>query len=166
MTEPEDPKDKPAEATDAGSKEATDEPKDPSPAVELRAAFDHLKSAAGLLFGRLQNDEGLKKALNDAEGAAERAATGVERAAATAAVEAEKAVRTLGERAQPIAKDIGAELERLAKTVRTALEPEPIPSEPTAADTTSAPQADEENRENAETKAEAERNQDEAKKES
>ena len=50
MTEPEDPKDKPAEATDAGSKEATDEPKDPSPAVELRAAFDHLKSAAGLLF--------------------------------------------------------------------------------------------------------------------
>lgn len=119
MTEPEDPK---KSDTDT----ATDAPK---PADELKAAFDHLKNAAGLLVGRIQKDESLRKAAHDAEAALEKAATGVEHAAETAAAEAEKAVKQLGERAQPIVKDIGSELSRLAKTVRTVLEPEPIPGE-------------------------------------
>jgi hypothetical protein len=119
MTDPEKP-----DAPDDGAK-----PADASPTDELKAAFGHLKSAADLFLHRIRDDEGLKKAVTDAETAAERAASQVERAASTAAVEAEKAVRTLGEKAQPIAKDIGAELGRLAKSMRAVLEPEPIPAE-------------------------------------
>jgi hypothetical protein len=129
MTEPEDPKSNPPD-----SEPNTDETDAPDPAKELKAAFGHLKSAAGLFLGRLQNDEHLKKAMADAESAAERAASGIERAAGTAAVEAEKAVRSLGEKAQPLAKDLGSEIERLAKSMRSVLEPEPIPRESTPDD--------------------------------
>jgi len=132
MSDPEDPKSIPPDSEPEPKKsDDASEGDAPDAAKELKAAFGHLKSAAGLFLGRLQNDEHLKKAMADAESAAERAASGIERAAGTAAIEAEKAVRTLGEKAQPIAKDLGSEIERLAKSMRSVLEPEPIPREST-----------------------------------
>lgn len=149
MSEPEDPKSIPPVSEPESEPEAPNEREDdaregdaPDAAKELKAAFGHLKSAAGLFLGRLQNDEHLKKAMADAESAAERAASGIERAAGTAAVEAEKAVRTLGEKAQPLAKDLGSEIERLAKSMRSVLEPEPIPRESTPDDAEAADDAD------------------------
>lgn len=102
---------------------------DPSPADELKAALGHLKSAAGLFVGRIQKDEGLRKAAHEAESALEKAATNVELAAEVAATEAEKAVKQLGERSKPLVKGLGSEFSRLARNMRAVLEPEPIPGE-------------------------------------
>lgn len=104
-----------------------------TPQDELKAALGHLKSAAGIFFGRIAKDDTLKKAAENAEGAVTRAATEAERALETVAAEAEKALKKLGERAEPtakaVAKEIGDELGRVAKSVSTVFEPEPIPKE-------------------------------------
>jgi hypothetical protein len=109
--------------------DAPESPSVSSPADELKAALGHLKSAAGLLVGRIQKDEGLRKAAHEAESALEKAATNVEHAAEVAAAEAERAVKQLGERSKPLVKELGSEFSRLARNMRAVLEPEPIPSD-------------------------------------
>ena len=120
-----------------------------TPGDEIKAAFGHLKSAAGLFFDRIAQDAALKKAAEEAESAVTRAASGAERALGTVAGETEKALKKLGERAEPMAKtvarEIGDELGRVAKSVSSVFEPDPIPKEGSAAAVeagASAPSAD------------------------
>lgn len=93
-----------------------------SPEEELKAAFGHLKSAAGAFFDRIAKDDSLKKAAHDAEAAVARAATG-----------AGEALKKLGDSAEPmaktVAKEIGDELGRVARTVSSVFEPDPIPGD-------------------------------------
>lgn len=131
-----------------------------TPGDEIKAAFGHLKSAAGLFFDRISHDAALKKAAEEAESAVTRAASGAERALGAVAGETEKALKKLGERAEPmaktVAKEIGDELGRVAKSVSSVFEPDPIPKEggaaaaeeadasPASAEPAAGPQADDE----------------------